>query len=63
MNDSIWKVQQAQDSDYLESILKFLLPEFGRIFGEKTMFNEECIIFNLNYSRHRLVIAPTQGKY
>lgn len=46
MNDSIWKVQQAQDSDYLESILKFLLPEFGRIFGEKTMFNEECIIFN-----------------
>lgn len=46
MNDSIWKVQQAQDSVYLASILKFMLPEYERIFGENTMFNEECIIYN-----------------
>lgn len=31
---------------YLKSLLEFLLLEFNRLFGEKKMCEEDCVIFN-----------------
>ena len=44
----------------------FVIPESGELFvtkPEKFNYSTTIEAISLNYSRHRLVIAPTQGKY
>ena len=49
------------------AILVVIVAIIGLIFINKRKIKAKKIIvdliINLNYSRHRLVIAPTQGKY
>lgn len=45
-NQAIWQVQKCEGSDYLVEILKFLLPEYIRIFGKEVMLNAPCIVYN-----------------
>ena len=46
MSKLVWFVQQGPQSEYLEGILKFLMPEYARIFGDELMHNEECLVYN-----------------
>ncbi len=46
MSVSVWSIRQSEGSEYLVSILKFLLPEYIRIFGLNTMNSESCILYN-----------------
>ena len=46
MNKPVWIVQKEPQSEYTVSILRLLLPEYARIFGVKTMSNEECFVYN-----------------
>lgn len=46
MSASVWYIQEGEGSEYLDSILKFLLLEYERIFGVDTMNNEPCIVYN-----------------
>ena len=41
-----WMVAKQEHSDYLESILAFLLPEYERIFGAEVMNAAPCVIYN-----------------
>ena len=43
---AIWQVQKCERSDDLVEILKFLLPEYIRIFGKEVMMNAPCIVYN-----------------
>ena len=44
MNNDVWTVQRELQSVF--SIFRFLMLEFVDIFGEETMNNEECFIYN-----------------
>lgn len=45
-SQAIWQVQRCEGSEYLCSILEFLLPEYIRIFGQDVMTAATCIVYN-----------------
>jgi hypothetical protein len=45
-NQPIWQVHRDEGAEYLCSILEFLLPEYGRIFGKEVMTAAPCIVYN-----------------
>lgn len=46
MRNNVWAVQPELQSEAVISIFRFLMLEFIRLFGEETMNNEECYIYN-----------------
>ena len=47
MGQPIWIVRRGDYSEYIIiSILRFLLSEFERIFGEEAMKREPCVVYN-----------------
>ncbi len=46
MSKHIWVDQRESQSEYLASILEFLLPEYARIFGDEVMQKETCLVYN-----------------
>ena len=44
--DQVWSIVHCEGSDYLKTILEFMLSHFAKIFGAKTMLAEQCLVFN-----------------
>lgn len=59
MDYSVWRVQQQQGFEYLTSIMKYILPEYIRIFGEQAMNNEKCIVYNSQSADCPMLITNT----
>lgn len=46
METSTWIVQNDVGVEYLVEIMRFLIPEYVRIFGKDKMYGESCIVYN-----------------
>ena len=46
METSTWIVQNDVGVEYLVEIMRFLIPEYVRIFGRDKMYGESCIVYN-----------------